>query len=100
MFLSIYLGSNFVQNLLDILPVWLTHGFEVAGGILPALGFGLTIMIIGRPTYIPLFMIGYFMVQYGGLSVMACAIFAICVCLFITFFRMDVVEQVKGDDDE
>ena len=100
MFLSIYLGSNFVQNLLDILPVWLTHGFEVAGGILPALGFGLTIMIIGRPTYIPLFMIGYFMVQYGGLSVMACAIFAICVCLFITFFRMDVVEQVKGDDDD
>ena len=67
MFLSIYLGSTFVQGLLDALPAWLTHGLSVAGGILPALGFALTVMIIGRPTYIPLFLIGYFMVQYGGL---------------------------------
>ncbi len=100
MFLSIYLGSTFVQGLLDALPDWLTHGFEIAGGILPALGFGLTIMIIGRPTYIPLFLIGYFMVQYGGLSVMACAIFAICICLFITFFRIDLAEQLADDDDD
>ena len=100
MFSSIYLGSNFVQGLLEVLPEWLTHGLEVAGGILPALGFGLTLMIIGRPTYIPLFMIGYFMVQYGALSVMACAIFAICVCLFVTFFRLDLAEQIAGDDDD
>ena len=95
MFLSIYLGSTFVQGLLDALPAWLTHGLSVAGGILPALGFALTVMIIGRPTYIPLFLIGYFMVQYGGLSVMACAIFSICIALFITFFRIDVVNQAR-----
>ena len=101
MFLSIYLGSTFVQGLLDALPYWLTHGLEVAGGILPALGFALTVMIIGRPTYIPLFLIGYFMVQYGGLSVMACAIFSICIALFITFFRIDVVNQAReGLEDE
>ena len=101
MFLSIYLGSSFVQGLLDALPAWLTHGLEVAGGILPALGFALTVMIIGRPTYIPLFLIGYFMVQYGGLSVMACAIFSICIALFITFFRIDVVNQAReGLEDE
>ncbi len=100
MFLSIYLGSSFVEGVLNALPTWLTHGLEVAGGMLPALGFATTILMIGKPTYVPLFMIGYFMVQYGGLSVMACAIFGICVCLFVTFFRMDVVEQVKGDDDD
>ena len=99
MFASIYLGSSFVQGTLDVLPEWLTHGLEVAGGILPALGFALTLMIIGRPTYIPLFLIGYFMVQYGALSIMACAIFAICICLFITFFRLDLAEQISGDDD-
>ena len=99
-FLSIYLGTSFVEGMLDALPEWLTHGLSVAGGVLPALGFATTIMVIGRPTYIPLFMIGYFMVQYGGLSVMACAIFSICVCLFVTFFRMDVAEQIQGDEDD
>ena len=39
------------------------------------------------------------MVQYGALSIMACAIFAICICLFITFFRLDLAEQISGDDD-
>ena len=98
MFLSITGGSAFVQGVLDALPVWLTHGLEVAGGILPALGFALTIMVIGRPTYIPLFLIGYFMVQYGGLSVMACAIFSICIALFVTFFQISILDEVKEDD--
>ena len=99
-FISIYLGNDFVTAVLDAIPAWLSHGLEVTGGMLPALGFGLTIMVIGQAKYIPLFLIGYFMVQYGALSTMACAIFAICVCLFVTFFRMDVVEQVKGDSDD
>lgn len=98
MFLSITGGSAFVQGVLDALPLWLTHGLEVAGGILPALGFALTIMVIGRPTYIPLFLIGYFMVQYGGLSVMACAIFSICIALFVTFFQISILDEVKEDD--
>ena len=98
-FCAVYFGVDFVNVILETIPAWLSHGLEVAGGMLPALGFGLTILIIGQTKFIPLFLIGYFMVQYGGLSTMACAIFAICTCLFVTFFRMDVVEQVAGDDD-
>ena len=94
---AFFVGSDAVQALVDSIPAWLTTGLTIATGILPALGFALTVMIIGRPTYIPLFLIGYFMVQYGGLSVMACAIFSICIALFITFFRIDVVNHATTD---
>ena len=98
-FVAIFLGADLVSNVLEVIPEWVTNGLAVAGGMLPAMGFALTVMIIGQTKYIPLFVIGFFMVQYGGLSVMACAIFAICVCLFVTFFRMDVTEQLKGGED-
>ena len=105
-FCSVYFGADFVTSILNAIPEWLSHGLSVAGGMLPSLGFALTIMVIGQKKYVPLFLIGYFMVQYGSLSVMACAIFSICIALFATFFRSDVVGQAREgleeeeDDDE
>ncbi len=40
-FLCTYLAQGAMQALVKAMPAWLTHGFEVAGGILPAVGFGL-----------------------------------------------------------
>ena len=102
-FCAVMLGTDAVQAFVSNIPEWLQHGLSVAGGILPAIGFALMVLIIDRTEYIPLFLIGYFMVQYGGLSVMACAIFAVCAALFITFFRMDIVAQARegiADDEE
>ena len=97
-FASVYMGADFVQGILDAIPEWLSHGLEVTGGMLPAMGFALTIMVIGQTKFIPLFLIGYFMVMYGNIDVMACAIFAICIALFATFFRSSITDEVKGDD--
>lgn len=102
-FCAVFFGADFVQAILDAIPVWVSNGLSVAGGLLPAIGFGLTIMIIGQPKFIPLFIIGYFMVQYGGLSVMACAIFAICISLFITLMQPapeDDEDDYDEDEDE
>ena len=97
-FLAVFFGTGFIEGVLGAIPAWLQNGLTVAGGVLPAIGFALIVKVINRPTYIPLFMVGFFMVQYGGLSVMACAVFAICVSLFVTFFGNDLEEQVRGDD--
>jgi D-glucosaminate-specific PTS system IIC component len=37
-----------VESFLKLMPHWLTHSFEIMGGILPALGFAITIMVIGK----------------------------------------------------
>ncbi len=40
--------ADVVESFLKLMPHWLTHSFEIMGGILPALGFAITIMVIGK----------------------------------------------------
>lgn len=76
-----YLGESVVEQLLQTLPQWLLHSFEIMGGILPALGFAITIKVIGKKELMPFFVIGYFTVIYLKFDVMAAAIFGTCIAL-------------------
>lgn len=78
-FAANFWGQSIVNQILAVIPKWLMHGFEVMGGILPALGFALTIMVIGNKSLIPYFMIGFVAVVYFGAEVMAVAILGVCV---------------------
>lgn len=80
-FIATYYGEAVVTKFLDSIPVWLTHSFEIMGGILPALGFALTIMVIGKKKLIPFFILGFFTVKYFQIDVMAAAIFGTCLAL-------------------
>lgn len=82
-FLINYLGAGVAQELLTMLPVWLMHSFEIMGGILPALGFAITIMVIGKKEMIPFFIVGFYAVTYLQLDVMSMAIFGTCLALII-----------------
>ena len=66
-------GADLVQSLLDVIPQWLMNGLTVMGGILPALGFATTIFTIGKNKFLPMFIIGFFMVQYFEISITAAA---------------------------
>ena len=80
-FLATLFGSKYISAFLEILPAWITHGLSVAGGILPAMGFAITIMVIGKKELMPFFFIGFFLVQFLGLGTMACAIFGACIAM-------------------
>lgn len=81
-----FLGEQVIQDLLASLPQWLLHSFEIMGGILPALGFAITIKVIGKKELIPFFVIGYFAVIYLKIDVMAAAIFGVCLALLLRSF--------------
>lgn len=85
-FLAITFGADAVTNFMAMIPEWLTNGFAVAGGILPALGFALTIFVIGKKQLLPWFFIGYFLVQFGKIPVSGAAVFGICAVLLITYY--------------
>jgi mannose/fructose/N-acetylgalactosamine-specific phosphotransferase system component IIC len=53
-----------MQSLVKSMPAWLTHGFEVAGGILPAVGFGLLLRVMFKAQYIPYLIAGFLFVCY------------------------------------
>lgn len=82
-FFAVLLGAGAVESVLAAVPEWLTHGFAVAGGLLPALGFALTMFVIGRKDLLPWFFIGYFLVQYSGIPVAGAAIFGACAVILI-----------------
>lgn len=85
MFVINYFGADFVTSMLAIMPSWLLMGFSVMGGMLPALGFATTIFMIGKMKYLPLFVVGFFLVKYLQIPTMAAAIFGICMALLIMF---------------
>ncbi|XIY53499.1 PTS mannose/fructose/sorbose/N-acetylgalactosamine transporter subunit IIC [Escherichia coli] len=82
-FAANYFYQNVVESFLKLMPHWLTHSFEIMGGILPALGFAITIMVIGKKSLLPWFIGGFFAVLYLKVDIMAMAIFGTCVAFLI-----------------
>jgi len=88
-FILIYFGTDMVQKILNVLPEWFTNGLSVAGGVLPALGFAITIFVVGKSMLIPFFILGFFLIQYFQISTIGAAIFGICMALLIIGFRRE-----------
>lgn len=86
-------GAEWANALIEALPDVLIHSFEVMGGILPALGFALTIMVIGKKELIPFFFLGYFAVAYLEIPVMGMAIFGLIIALVL---RMIMFPDATG----
>lgn len=86
-FLTNLYGADAVKSFMDTVPQWIIHGFSVAGGLLPALGFALTMFVIGRKEMLPWFFIGYFMIRFSGMPVIGAAIFGLCAVLLITMYK-------------
>lgn len=77
-------GAEAVSWLMGVLPQWIITGFSVAGGLLPALGFAIIIITIGRKDLLAYFFIGFFAVAYLGINTMAAAVFGGCIAVLVT----------------
>ncbi len=60
-FLCAYLAQTPMQALVAALPEVITHGLEVAGGIMPAVGFGMLLRTMMKGKYIPYLIAGFLM---------------------------------------
>lgn len=69
-YLSAYVAQEPMRHLVSSMPKWLTHGFEIAGGILPAVGFGLLLKVMLKGKFFPYLLIGFLtasFIQFGNL---------------------------------
>jgi galactosamine PTS system EIIC component len=69
-FLSTFVAQDAMQALVSSMPAWLTHGFEIAGGILPAVGFGMLLKVMLKKQYIAFLIVGFLVasfVQYSNI---------------------------------
>ena len=63
-FFSTYVAQEAMQALVQSMPTWLIHGFEIAGGILPGVGFGMLLKVMLKTQYIPYLIIGFLFASF------------------------------------
>ena len=103
-FVSSYVAQEAVQNLVNSMPEWLTHGFEVAGGILPAVGFGLLLRVMLQKQYIPYLIIGFVVASFLKFSnLLPVALLGTAFAIYEYFNQKKIEEAAvnardRGDD--
>ena len=103
-FVSSYVAQEAVQNLVNSMPGWLTHGFEVAGGILPAVGFGLLLRVMLQKQYVPYLIIGFVVASFLKFSnLLPVALLGTAFAIYEYFNQKKIEEAAvnardRGDD--
>lgn len=83
-FLAVYLGTDFVQKLVEVIPAWLTDGLNLGSKFLTAYGISLLMSSMLNKSLMPFFLLGFFLVGYLGLNITAIAIFACIIAIVLT----------------
>jgi mannose/fructose/N-acetylgalactosamine-specific phosphotransferase system component IIC len=68
---AVYAGSQVVGDWLSWLGTnapWVLSGFQIAGGLLPAIGIAMNMRFIFRGSVIPYFFVGYILAVAGGVG--------------------------------
>ena len=98
-FVAVYAGTDAVKGAIDALQnnaPWVLRGFEIAGGLLPAIGIAMNMRFIFRGTVWPYFFIGFVMAaaSNGGLNIVTIGVIGIALAALHVFLVGDRAERV------
>lgn len=85
-FIATLVGPAVVQAFIDVVPTWLMNGLSNAGNMLPALGFALTLVVMGKRHYLPFAVLGFFLYELMGFSMLTGAVIGLCFALIVSLF--------------
>jgi PTS system mannose-specific IID component len=91
-FIAAQFGQAAVEAMVAAIPAWLNSGLNLAGNILPALGFGLLLSSLAINKLIPFFFIGFVITVYAGTGVLGTAVLAALIATVM------MVNRPKTDD--
>ena len=99
-----YAGGPAVQALLNVIPKWISNGLQITMGLLPAIGFGLLLMMIMDKEVACFFFLGFALSVYLKIPVTAIAIFGVIIAIVLTQLRSNSAQTateggVDEDDD-
>ena len=86
-FLFIYLGAEKAARYVQFVPKWITDGLGMAGGLMPAIGFGILLNIMLRKEYVAYFILGFVLVAYLNQPLLAIALIGTAFALIEYFIR-------------
>ncbi|WP_232697326.1 PTS N-acetylgalactosamine transporter subunit IIC [Brevibacillus daliensis] len=88
-FLPIYFGADSAKTIVESLPEWVIGGLSVAGGMMPAIGFAMLLKIMLKKEYIAFFLIGFVLVIYLKLPILAVAILGAAIAMYDFYMQKD-----------
>jgi PTS system mannose-specific IID component len=98
-FLSLRLGAGAMKAFLDLIPAWVNTGLQVAGNLLPALGFALLMNLLLRKAVAPYFFLGFLLAAFLKLPVLAIGGLGVIIALLVTQ-RTGVGDTGSGDAED
>lgn len=101
--LALQLGAGVMKTFLDMIPAWVQTGLQVAGNMLPALGFALLMNLMFNKNMAPYFFLGFMLAAYMKLPVIAIGGLGLIIALLVTQVAPKPVtddEDDFGADDE
>ena len=100
-FLSTYALQNVISDFVNSFPEFVSHGFEIAGGLLPAVGLALLLKVMLKKENVAYLIIGFLLMSVLDLgNVLPVALFAVALAL-IGFMRdKNTTVEEETDDGE
>lgn len=84
------LGQGAVTNFLNAIQgSGVLHGFEVVGGMLPAIGIGLNLKAILKKETMPFLLIGFLMATYFKISIIGISLFGVGFVMIYLFYNKE-----------
>lgn len=96
-FLCTYVAQAPMQVLVENFPPFLVHGLGIAGGILPAVGFGLLLKIMLKVNLVPFLIAGFLYMTYNSFAnLLPVALLGAALAIFVFFNDKQKVSVATG----
>jgi PTS system galactosamine-specific IIC component len=100
-FLSSYVMQDAMVTLVDSMPQFLIHGFQVAGGLIPAIGFALLLNVMLRNRYLGYLLAGFLFVCFIPFgNVLPVAVMGLSLALIDYYRNTEDVEKEGVNENE
>ena len=104
-FLCAFVAQDAMKVLVESLPGWLTHAFEIAGGMLPAVGFAMLLKVMLKMEFLPYLLIGFVIscfLSYSNLLPIAIVGVALALLVYNTeqSIKANAVVVAQEDDED
>jgi fructoselysine and glucoselysine-specific PTS system IID component len=97
--LSLQLGAGVMKSVLDHIPGWVNAGLQVAGNILPALGFALLMNLLFHKKVAPYFFLGFVLAAWVKLPVIAIGALGVIIAFLVTNNMPGAEGEEAGDEE-
>ena len=98
--LGYYFGIPVIEQILAVIPEFVTHGFDVVAGLLPAIGVAMLARMIMTKELAPYLLFGFLITAYLGVPTFGVALVGLGVAALVFFKKDEVKKEVVVDDNE